>query len=159
MGKNNEKSDKKAKDAYVEVLKQRGYKKILIANKPSDIKAEKEGNTYYFEIKMTKQKDIYFGAATLTEWAQALETPNFFTFVIAKTNEAEDKFEFIEFTPSEFMKHSTIPPFKIFFNIDLNKETLIKKRRTAVSLTDEIMKLLSALYTKIKTEVNNSSPR
>jgi len=61
------KSDKKAKDTYIKHLKSDGFKNVEIINSPSDISAEKNGETYFFEIKMTKKKIKYFGAATLTE--------------------------------------------------------------------------------------------
>ena len=144
------KSDKKAKEAYVKVLAENEYKNIEIINFPSDIKAEKKGEVYYFEIKMTKKKVRYFGAATLTEWVQAFQTPNNFKFVIAQTDEKEESFRFIEFTPEEFMKHSTIPPFKIYFNINLEGDSKIKLRRSAIQLTEATMKLLSEFYNAIK---------
>jgi hypothetical protein len=144
------KSDKKAKEAYVKELVKQKYEKIEIVNFPSDIKAEKDGEVYYFEIKMTKKKVRYFGAATLTEWVQAFQTPNNFKFVIAQTDEKEESFRFIEFTPEEFMKHSTIPPFKIYFNINLDGDSKITLRRSAIQLTEATMKLLSELYNAIK---------
>jgi Holliday junction resolvase len=144
------KSDKKAKDAYIVDLKSNGYENVKVINSPVDISAEKNGETYYFEIKMTKKKTKYFGAATLTEWVQAFKTPNHFKFVIAKTDEKEDSFEFMEFTPEEFMKHSTIPPFKIYFNINLEGDSKNKLRRSAVQLTEATMKLLSEFYNAIK---------
>ena len=60
------KSDKKAKDAYIVQLKSNGYENVKVINSPVDISAEKNRETYYFEIKMTKKKTKYFGAATLT---------------------------------------------------------------------------------------------
>ena len=144
------KSDKKAKDAYIVHLKSNGYENVKVINSPVDISAEKNGETYYFEIKMTKKKTKYFGAATLTEWVQAFEPPNHFKFVIAKTDEKEETFEFMEFTPEEFMKHSTIPPFKIYFNINLEGDSKNELRRTAIQLTEATMKLLSEFYNAIK---------
>lgn len=150
MAKKNTKSDVKAKQAYKKYLDNEGYENVRIVGNPSDITAEKNGHTYYFEIKMTKQTEIYFGAATLTEWVQAFITPDFFKFVIAKTDENEDVFSFEEYSPSDFMQHSTIPPFKIFFNINLNGETKQKKRRKAIPLTNETMALLTELHNKMR---------
>ena len=144
------KSDKKAKDAYIVHLKSNGFKNVEIINSPCDISAEKNEEIYYFEIKMTKKKVKYFGAATLTEWVQAFKTPNHFKFVIAKTDEKEENFEFMEFTPEEFMKHSTIPPFKIYFNINLEGDSKNELRRSAIQLTEATMKLLSEFYNAIK---------
>ncbi|MCF7790531.1 MAG: DUF3883 domain-containing protein [Victivallales bacterium] len=106
---------------------------------PADITAEKDDKKYYFEIKMTKQANSYFGAATMTEWKEAIRNPDTFKFVIAKTDENEENFEFIEFTPDEFLKYSTIPPFKVYFNIDLNDNNKVSKRSKALQATKEIL--------------------
>ena len=150
MARKNKKSDVNAKQAYKLHLENNGYEDVKIIGSPSDIKAQKDKQTYYFEIKMTKQTQTYFGAATLTEWVQALKTPDHFKFVIAKTDEDEKDFSFEEYTPFEFMEHSTIPPFKIFFNINLNGKTNNRKRRTAIQLTKETMELLTQLHNKMR---------
>lgn len=150
MAMKNKKSDVKAKQAYKTELEENGYTEVQITGSPTDIKAKKDGHQYYFEIKMTKQNDTYFGAATLTEWIQAFKTPNYFKFVIAKTNEDEDSFEFIEFSPFELMKHSTIPPFKIYFNVSLTGKTPKRNRRKAIPLTDLSMKMLCEFHDKIR---------
>ena len=48
-------------------------------------------------------------------------------------------FEFKEFTPDEFIKYSTIPPFKVYFNIDLNNYKKISKRNKALLATKGIL--------------------
>ncbi len=78
------------------------------------------------------------------------KTPNHFKFVIAKTDEKEESFVFMEFTPEEFMKHSKIPPFKIYFNINLEGDSKNELRRTAIQLKEATMKLLSEFYNAIK---------
>jgi hypothetical protein len=150
MEKTNKKSDTKAKQAYKKLLEENGYINVEIVASPSDIIAKKNGETYYFEIKMTKQADTYFGAATLTEWVQAFKTPNFFKFVIAKTDDLEETFIFTEYSPKDFMEHSTIPPFKIYFNVSLTGKTPKRQRRTAICLTEDTMKLLTELHEKIR---------
>ena len=92
----NKKSDNKAKNAYKKYLEKKGFYDVKIVSSPSDIIAKKDGKIYYFEVKMTKRKRIYFGAATLTEWMQAFKTPDNFKFIIAITNDNEDSFDFIE---------------------------------------------------------------
>ena len=114
--------------------------------------AEKDGETFYFEIKKTAKSDSYFGAATLTEWAQAIKTPDHYRFVVAKTNEAEDEFNFMELTPAEMMAHSTIPPFKVYFNIDLNKNESKRKHRTAIQLTAERIAQLVEVFESMRNE-------
>jgi len=139
MQKANKKSDVRAKSAYKKYLEDIGFCNVHITANPADITAEKQGKIYYFEIKMTKQTNSYFGAATMTEWKEAIRNPDTFKFVIAKTDENEEDFEFIEFTPNEFLKYSTIPPFKVYFNIDLNDNKKVSKRNKALQATKEIL--------------------
>ena len=113
------KSDVDAKQAFIVKLLEEGFDNAEVKAEPSDIVATKDGDTWYFEIKMTNQTEKYFGAATLTEWEQAFKTPDRYYFVVAKKL-SEGVFDFIKYTPQEFMEFSTIPPFKIFFNISTN---------------------------------------
>ena len=142
----NKKSDVKAKKEFVKLLKNKGFEASVVS-KPADIMATKDGQTWYFEIKMTKRADVYFGAATLTEWKQAIIDPNHFRFVVAKTNEEESEFEFLEYTPEEFMKFSTIPPFKVYFNINFDGSE--RKTRKAKKLTQENLELMSECFDRI----------
>jgi hypothetical protein len=139
MKKINKKSDVKAKVAYKKHLEDIGFSNVRITASPADITAEKENKIYFFEIKMTKQVNNYFGAATMTEWKEAIRNPDTFKFVIAKTDDKENDFEFKEFTPDEFIKYSTIPPFKVYFNIDLNNYKKISKRNKALQATKGIL--------------------
>jgi Holliday junction resolvase len=145
----NSKSDVSAKQAYIEYLLKKGYEKATVTASPADITAEKDGNTYYFEIKKTSQKEVYFGAATLTEWFEAVENETNYMFVIAKEI-AENEFEFIEYTPEQFLQYSYIPPFKVYFNIDFTNENKKKKR----PLTREQVKLMKEFYERILSENN-----
>ena len=145
----NKKSDVKAKAEFLKRLNDRGFN-ASIKCKPADIVAFKDGQTWYFEIKMTKRTDVYFGAATLTEWKQAVADPEHFRFVVAKTNEAETEFEFLEYTPEEFMAFSTVPPFKIFFNIDFAGK--VSKTKKATRLTYENLEVMSECFDRIKGE-------
>ena len=113
------KSDVKAKQAFIAVLKSNGFNSAKIISSPADIVAWKDGVRYYFEIKMTKQTETYFGAATLTEWQSAMANPGTYFFVLAVTDNDETYFKFKLLTPEEFMLYSSIPPFKLFFNIQL----------------------------------------
>jgi hypothetical protein len=147
----NKKSDVAAKLAYVNKLNAEGYK-ARITGSPADVTAEKEGETWYFEIKMTHQEDRYFGAATQTEWAQAFKDPAHFRFVVAIADEADEHFRFIEYTPAEFMEFSTIPPFKVYFNIDFTGKPKRKSKREkkSVSLTEENFHRLNEAYNDLK---------
>lgn len=114
----NRKSDVLAKEAYLGKLRNDGFEASICAS-PADIVARKGGHTWYFEIKMTHRKDCYFGAATSTEWKQAFLDPEHFRFVVVIANDDDTEFSFIELSPSEFMEYSTIPPFKVYFNLPL----------------------------------------
>lgn len=144
----NKKSDVKAKTEFVKHLQDRGFQASVVS-KPADIMATKDGQTWFFEIKMTKRTDTYFGAATLTEWEQAVSDPEHFRFVVAKTDEIESEFEFLEYTPEEFMRFSTIPPFKIFFSINFDGSE--RKTREAINLTHENLEIMRDCFDKIKS--------
>lgn len=143
-------TDVLAKQAFLEKLRSEGYTAEIKAQ-PSDIIAEKDGETWYFEIKMTEKTDSCFGAATLTEWEQAFKTPDRYRFVIAIKGE-NDTFTFREFTPAEFMQYSTIPPFKVYFNLNLQGATSRKRRKYngAVSFSEDRFKNMLELYKKFK---------
>ena len=146
----NKKSDVPAKEAYVKELNARGYE-ARIASTPADIIAEKGGETWYFEIKMTGRDDRYFGAATLTEWGRAFKDPEHFRFVVAIADETYENFEFREYTPAAFMEISTIPPFKVYFNIDLTGKPKKKsnRKRTSVPLTEENFLKMDECYSNL----------
>ena len=142
----NKKSDVPAKVAYKNMLNERGFK-AEITGAPADITAEKGGETWYFEIKMTRQKDRYFGAATQTEWRQAFQDPEHFRFVVVIADEADEHFEFKEYTPAEFMSFCTIPPFKVYFNIDfIGKPKKSTKERKSIPLTPDNFRKLDEAF-------------
>lgn len=149
----NKKSDVSAKAAFCkELLEKRGFVSAEVTASPADITAIKDGVTWYYEIKMTKRNDSYFGAATATEWEQAFRDPDHYRFIVAVTDDEELQFKFLEFTPQEFMKACTIPPFKIYFNIDLlsGQPKQSKHRAGTVSLDETSFSLLNDVYTKLK---------
>jgi Holliday junction resolvase len=145
------KSDKPAKQAFIEELRRRGFENPRVTASPADITAERAGETYYFEIKYTRRKTRYFGAATLTEWKAALAHSERFLFVVAM--EKQDGWQFIEYTPEQFMQFSTIPPFKIFFTIMLEtrpKRAASLRTRGTVKLNREFLKQMLQLYEKFR---------
>ncbi len=146
----NKKSDVNAKLAYKAYLGKKGFSNVRIIASPADIIAEKQNKVYYFEIKMTQQNRNYFGAATITEWQQALKKPDTFKFVIAKTSDSGLNFEFIEFTPHDFLKYSTIPPFKVNFNIDLENIGKISNRKMSLQATEMNINDLISIYKSLQ---------
>lgn len=150
---NNKKSDVKAKAAFCdELVNNRGYQSAKVTASPADITAVKDDVTWYYEIKMTKRSDTYFGAATATEWEQAFKDPDHFRFVVAITDEQEQEFRYLEFTPAEFMKACTIPPFKVYFNVDLvtGKPKESKHREGTVALNESAFATLNNAYKELR---------
>ena len=145
-------TDVPAKRAFLERLKAAGFE-AEITSAPSDIIAQKDGETWYFEIKMTEKNDSCFGAATLTEWEQAMKTPERYRFVVAIKGE-DESFLFKEYTPEEFLEFSTIPPFKVYFNINLQGETVREQRKRggAVKFTKERFLKMLELYKQMKEQ-------
>ena len=141
-------SDEAAVQAYISELKKNGKGVPIRIKAPADIEVKEGKHTHYYEIKMTSKDKSYFGAATLTEWKQALNTPEFYHFVIA-IHKKDDTYEFIKLTPDEFMKYSTIPPFKVNFNINLKDLKKIPKRRTAIPMNKDNMRDMLELFEKM----------
>ena len=143
----NLKSDVAAKAAYVNELVNRGFNAEVV-QAPADIKAVKDDQVWYFEIKVTKHTDRYFGAATMTEWVQALKDPEHYRFVVA-IDLGVGNWKFMEYTPAEFMEFCTIPPFKVYFNIDFTGKKKKTGRSKAVKLTAEDFWKLVEAYDKL----------
>jgi hypothetical protein len=123
----NAKSDVDAKAAFVEELLRRGFDEVRVTGSPADVTAWRNGIVHYFEIKYTAQDSQYFGAATLTEWEAALIHEDHFWFVVAAKRGGI--WTFHEYTPSEFMEFSYIPPFKVFFNVAVGESKAEAARR------------------------------
>jgi Holliday junction resolvase len=146
----NKKSDVRAKEAFIHHLLSSGYSGARVISSPSDIIATKNNEEFYFEIKYTAQSSKYFGAATLTEWEAALEMKGNYRFVVAL--ERDERWHFHEYTPEEFMNFSTIPPFKIFFNIpvDGGKAEHKNKSTKSIKLTEDRLVTLSKVFKEIR---------
>jgi hypothetical protein len=144
----NRRSDVPAKQAFIEALAERGFR-AKVTSAPADITAEYAGERYYFEIKFTNQASRYFGAATLTEWEAALGHANHFFFVTAQQHPSG--WVFHEYTPDEFMAFSTIPPFKVFFQIPVGASRAVlppPARSRTVRLTRNRVERMVELYSR-----------
>ena len=146
--------DKPGVNAAVIHLEQIGYSDVKIIHQPEDICAEKDGEIYWIEVKYSETEDgKMFGAATLTEWECALENPNHFFFLMANKpggEESDKPWRFIFITPSQFQPFSTVPPFKIFFNYDINNPNKIPTRRSAIPGTTEVLQALIRIFGSMK---------
>ena len=152
----NSKSDRKAKEEFCKKLIAGGFDSAEIKVAPADIMAIKNGEIWWFEIKQTTQEKNYFGAATETEWEQAFNDPDHFRFVIAQTNKSQTKFGFTEYTPDEFIQFCTIPPFKVFFNINLEENIVNKKHynseKKSIAFSQESFRKIHDVFTKLRGE-------
>ena len=148
------KSDIRAKEAFRQhLVENQGYDTAEIVSAPADIKAVKDNETWYFEIKKTTKRK-YFGAATETEWKQAFADPDHYRFVVALTDEKEENFEWFVYTPMELLQVSTIPPFKINFNINLDipiSEQKCSRRDSTIALSESIFHAISSTFERIRT--------
>jgi hypothetical protein len=146
----NLKSDVPAKLAFVQTLLAQGFTGVRVTSRPADITAHKEGQTFYFEVKYTGQAERYFGAATLTEWKAALEHEENYRFVIE--SKRVEEWIFREYTPSEFMEFSYIPPFKVFFNVlmsntEVRRSNFVSRR---VAMTRDRLAAMVSLFEKFR---------
>lgn len=147
----NIKSDLDAKTAFCKHLEDKGFT-TEIRQAPADIRAMKDGHEWFFEIKKTSQDKDYFGAATSTEWEQAFKDPDHYRFVISR-KQSDGSFQFTELTPAQLMKYSTIPPFKVFFNIPLSGEKKKSNRSSkALRLSKEAFESLNDTYKRCKSK-------
>lgn len=148
----NAKSDVAAKKAFVEVLMKRDFESAIVTKSPADVTATRHGKTYYFEVKYTSKAKAYFGAATLTEWEAALAHEDRFRFVVAAKRHGEWLFH--EYTPEEFMEFSTIPPFKTYFNVDvdLERDTRVRRQTKSVRLTRDLIRQMCTLFKSFRSE-------
>ena len=148
------KSDIRAKEAFRQhLVENQGFDTADIVSAPADIKAVKDNETWCFEIKKTTKRK-YFGAATETEWKQAFADPDHYRFVVALTDENEEHFEWFVYTPMELLQVSTIPPFKINFNINLDipvSEQKCSRRGTTIALSESIFHAISSTFERIRT--------
>ena len=148
------KSDIRAKEAFRQhLVENQGYDTAEIVSAPADIIAVKDNETWYFEIKKTTKRK-YFGAATETEWKQAFADPDHYRFVVALTDENEEHFEWFIYTPMELLQVSTIPPFKINFNINLDipvSEQKCSRKDTTIALSESIFHAISSTFERIRT--------
>ena len=140
-----------AKIAFARALRARGYDPVQITGQPADLTAYLGKKKFYFEIKFTSQAESYFGAATLTEWREALRTPSSYRFVVA--TRAGSKWCFEEYTPKEFMGFSYVPPFKIFFNLKVKtSDTELRTRSRAIGLTNKRLRYLLQAYDELRRQ-------
>jgi Holliday junction resolvase len=148
----NVKSDAEAKQAFIKELLRRGFDEAKITSSPADITARRGSEVFYFEIKYTTKDSLYFGAATLTEWEAALRNEDRYRFVVALKRDGF--WTFHEYTPEEFMAFSSVPPFKVYFNIAVGqgKATRASRKVKRVQLTRERIMEMVELFTRFRSK-------
>lgn len=146
----NARSDVAAKAAFCRWLVEHGYSKARVCAAPADVIATKDGREWLFEVKFTRACTHCFGAATLTEWAAAANDPEHFRFVIAYQRGGQWRFDC--YTPDEFMAFSSVPPFKVYFNIPLDDRAAGTRSELSrkIHLTKARLKLLSRQFDELR---------
>lgn len=147
----NRRSDVNAKRAFCADLIQRGYDNPRVIGSPADVTASKEGAAWYFEVKYTAKHEVYFGAATLTEWMAAVADPEHFRFVVAYQNSAGWQFD--EYTVDEFMAYSYIPPFKVYFSVPVGKRPIKIGRAESkrIHLTEARLRAMGEVFETLRS--------
>ena len=172
--KNEEKVATWARDQFAEELRASGLYSYVSEKSHSyaDIVALTNGGTYkYFEIKassISKKKLMeniakgkkFFDAATLTEWNMAAQHPSDYTFVMLYIEDNNGKYAIVdreEYSPEELLRFSTVPPFKVNFNIPYKKGDMsccVKHRNGTISAYNEedtfsVIRQLISFFKKI----------
>jgi len=112
-----------------------------------------EGKKWFFEIKQSSwPKGIFFDAATLTQWNAWYQNKDRYLFVFITGSKNERLFSFVR--AEDLMQHSTIPPFKIYFNmykdevedIFVSKKNFINQIKSVVGNKNCLSKLKEHNY-------------
>lgn len=146
----NAKSDVAAKEAFCRWLLGHGYSEARVSASPADVVAVKAEETWLFEVKFTRAHTHCFGAATLTEWAAAAEDPEHFRFVIAYERDGDWRFDC--YTPEAFMAFSSVPPFKVYFNVSLDGRPVRGRSELSkrIHLTKARLRLLRRQFEELR---------
>ena len=153
--KNSEKGNtaSKAKEKFEKWCASHKYQTNLQGGKKDGADAiakDENGNIHYFVLKTTEKKKTkkYFGAITLTKWQCYLEHKDFF-HILVFDDKIKENDGVVEYSAEELMRESTIPPFKINFNIDYKKEKN-EKATKSVRLTEERLHTLVKMFNELK---------
>lgn len=151
--------DNQYREPSLEYLRSLGYDAKWIG-KPVDIKATRGGKEYWIEMKGSEipEDEVYFGAATSTEWLCAAGNKKNFYFLISnKPNgvESDSEWRFELVAPEDFMPYSYISPFQIKFNWPLNNPDRRPprdeyRRATTIVPTWEILKSLQGSFDSVR---------
>lgn len=141
-------SEKKVKERFCNILKERGFINIKITKTPADITAELNGEQWWFEIKSTVEPEKYWSSSSETEWKKAFDDPKHFRFVVIWTSQQLKKFDYIEYTPEEFMRFCYVTPFSVQFKIPASIPN--RKGNLSFSFDKEVFNKLHGLYEEIR---------
>ena len=114
---------------------------LLIGKGEADvIIKDNDGNEWDFEIKQSSwPKGKFFDAATLTQWYTWYKNQERYYFVFITGKKKDRRFTFVK--ASDLMARSTIPPFKIYFNV--YKDEVYDNYVNAVKFQQQIQDLVS----------------
>lgn len=114
---------------------------LLIGKSKADvIIKDNDGNEWDFEIKQSSwPKGKFFDAATLTQWYAWYKNQERYYFVFITGKKKDRQFTFVK--ASDLMARSTIPPFKIYFNV--YKDEVYDNYVNAVQFQQQVHDLVS----------------
>ena len=141
-------SEKLVKEKFCDVLRNRGFKNVTIAKSPVDIIAELNGEQWWFELKSTVKPDKCWGSASETEWKKAFDNSDHFRFVVIWTTPQLKKFEYIEYTPEEFMRFCFVTPFSVQFKIPVSVPN--GEENMSFGFNKEVFNKLHSSYEEIR---------
>ena len=149
------KTDRPGILSSMKYLQELGYDEVKNIHHPADLRAKKNGEVFWFEVKYTESRENAFGAATLTEWECALDNPDNFFFLIANkpggVEDMETEWNHILVEPTDFMQFSTIPPAKIYFTFPLQGQSQKPKRRAStIEANSENLRLLLTFFEQMR---------
>lgn len=168
MAENNNRAASNRTDRYaiekcIDWLQEQNFTEVTVTNHPTDIHAKKDGISYNIELKMTTKNDVYFGAASITEWNAMNNGNEDLLFVIARSkdgsNDGNTTFDFSIYNKDDMKVFSSIPPFKVNINMPLDAQKAqekIKKSKDgsrksrALRLDFELVRYLNKLHEILK---------
>jgi len=142
--------EKQVKERFCDILRERGFINVKITKTPTDITAELDGKPWWFEIKSTVEPQKCWGSSAETQWKKAFEAPERFRFVVIRTTPKLNEFEYIEYTPEEFMRFCYVTPFSVQFNIPASIPN--GKENLSFKFNKEVFNKLHSLYDEIRKD-------
>ena len=134
-------SDVNAKEACMKYLEKQGYSNLKVVSKNCDIKGEKDGQTYSFEVKSSSRNknDVFGGTVMLTELYEAIKNKDYYRFIVCRGKSEHGNWSFECFKVDEFMQYCalTTPILRYAFHPNSKKQP--KFREDTIKANDELI--------------------